>query len=92
MRDFYDIYEIMNSKAEEVNLDVLKYAFESTCVRRGTVYDKADVEVILDKIKADKGMEDMWNRFRTVNYFVEGLDWKEIVSFVIGEMAFLYKL
>lgn len=92
MRDFYDIYEIMNSKAEEVNLDVLKYAFEATCVRRGTVYDKADVEVILDKIKADKGMEDMWNRFRTVNYFVEGLDWKEIVSFVIGEMAFLYKL
>lgn len=92
MRDFYDIYEIMNSKAEEVNLDVLKYAFEATCVRRGTVYDKADVEVILDKIKADKGMEDMWNRFRTVNYFVEGLDWKEIISFVIGEMAFLYKL
>ncbi len=32
MRDFYDIYEIMNSKAEEVNLDVLKYAFEATCV------------------------------------------------------------
>lgn len=31
MRDFYDIYEIMNSKAEEVNLDVLKYAFEATC-------------------------------------------------------------
>lgn len=92
MRDFYDIYEIMNSKAEEVNLDVLKYAFEATCARRGTVYDKADVEVILDKIKADKGMEDMWNRFRTVNYFVEGLDWKEIISFVIGEMALLYKL
>lgn len=92
MRDFYDIYEIMNSKAEEVNQDVLKYAFEATCVRRGTVYDKADVEVILDKIKADKGMEDMWNRFRTVNYFVEGLDWKEIISFVIGEMALLYKL
>lgn len=92
MRDFYDIYEIMNSKAEEVNLDVLKYAFEATCERRGTVYDKADVEVILDKIKADKGIEDMWNRFRTVNYFVEGLDWKEIISFVIGEMAFLYKL
>ena len=92
MRDFYDIYEIMNSKAEEVNLDVLKYAFEATCVRRGTVYDKADVEVILDKIKADKGMEDMWNRFRTVNYFVEGLDWKEIISFVIGKMALLYKL
>ena len=92
MRDFYDIYEIMNSKAEEVNPDVLKYAFEATCVRRGTVYDKADVEVILDKIKADKGMEDMWNRFRTVNYFVEGLDWKEIVSFVIGEMALLYRL
>ena len=35
MRDFYDIYEIMNSKAEEVNLDVLKYAFEATCVGRG---------------------------------------------------------
>ena len=32
MRDFYGIYEIMNSKAEEVNLDVLKYAFEATCV------------------------------------------------------------
>ena len=92
MRDFYDIYEIMNSKAEEVSLDALKYAFEATCARRGTVYDKADVEVILDKIKADKGMEDMWNRFRTVNYFVERLDWKEIISFVIGEMAFLYKL
>lgn len=40
MRDFYDIYEIMNSKAEEVNLDVLKYAFEATCVFKRRIFVK----------------------------------------------------
>ena len=91
MRDFYDVYEIMSSKAEQVDMDVLKKAFESTCVKRETAFSEEEVNVILDKIKVDSGLEEMWNRYRSVNYFVNELEWYEIISFNAEKIAIMFK-
>lgn len=91
MRDFYDIYEIMSSKAEQVDMDVLEKAFESTCAKRETAFSKEEVNVILNKIKVDSGLEEMWNRYRSVNYFVNELEWYEIISFDAEKIAIMFK-
>lgn len=81
MRDFYDVYEIMNAKSEQIDKDVLKKAFEATCIKRGTLFSKADIEVVSSKIKDDTGLEEMWERFRSENFFVHESEWNEIISF-----------
>lgn len=91
MRDFYDVYEIMSSKAEQVDMNVLKKAFESTCVKRETAFNEEEVNIILDKIKVDSGLEEMWNRYRSVNYFVNELEWYEISSFDAEKIAIMFK-
>lgn len=63
MRDFYDVYEIMNSKADQISFDVLKKAFAATCMKRETSFGEEEVRETLDKIKDDSGLEEMWNRF-----------------------------
>ena len=47
MRDFYDVYEIMNSKADQISFDVLKKAFAATCMKRETSFGEEKVRETL---------------------------------------------
>ena len=86
MRDFYDVYEIMNSKADQISFDVLKKAFAATCMKRETSFGEEEVRETLDKIKDDSGLEEMWNRFKRVNYFVDDLPWGEISETIVDNI------
>ena len=81
MRDFM-MYEIMNSKADQISFDVLKKAFAATCMKRETSFGEEEVRETLDKIKDDSGLEEMWNRFKRVNYFVDDLRGRNIETIV----------
>ena len=83
MRDFYDVYEIMNIKADQVNMKILREAFGATCKRRETVFEKTEVENILEKIEVDSGLVELWDKFCKNNYFVGNLEWNEIAEFCI---------
>lgn len=86
MRDFYDVYEIMNSKADQISFDVLKKAFAATCMKRETSFGEEEVRETLDKIKDDSGLEEMWNRFKRVNYFVDDLPWGEVSETIVDNL------
>lgn len=86
MRDFYDVYEIMNSKADQISFDVLKKAFAATCMKRETSFGEEEVRETLDKIKDDSGLEEMWNRFNRVNYFVDDLSWGEVLETIVDNI------
>lgn len=83
MRDFYDIYEIMTIKAEKVDSNTLKKAFDATCGKRETVFEKEEMDSILEKVETDSGFAEMWGRYKGANYFVGELDWIEVVRFDI---------
>ena len=86
MRDFYDVYEIMNSKADQISFDVLKKAFAATCMKRETSFGEEEVRETLDKIKDDFGLEEMWNHFKRVNYFVDNLSWGEVSETIVDNI------
>lgn len=81
MRDFYDVYEIMTVKADQVEMKTLKEAFDATCKKRETAFEKEKMESILEKIETDSGLAEMWGRFKKAYYFVGELDWELIVRF-----------
>ena len=90
MRDFYDVYEIMNSKADQISFDVLKKAFVATCMKRETSFGEEEVRETLDKIKDDSGLEEMWNRFKRVNYFVDDLTWGEVSETIVDNIEIIF--
>ena len=47
MRDFYDVYEILKVNSVQVDEEVLKRAFEATCVKRNTILNKIIIKNVL---------------------------------------------
>ena len=69
-----------------ISFDVLKKAFAATCMKRETSFGEEEVRETLDKIKDDSGLEEMWNRFKRVNYFVDDLPWGEISETIVDNI------
>ena len=40
----------------------------------------------LDKIKDDFGLDEMWNHFKRVNYFVDDLSWGEVSETIVDNI------
>ena len=53
LRDFYDVYSIMNFYEEQIEKRVLYDAFSATCEKRKTIFTKDDIEATLHLISDD---------------------------------------
>lgn len=89
MRDYYDVYEVMKLKEDQIDMKMLKAAFDATCKKRETFFDERKIELVLGKIKMDDGLAELWNYFRNNYYFVEKLEWNMIVE---SDIACIRKL
>ena len=69
-----------------IHFDVLKKAFAATCMKRETSFGEEEVRETLDKIKDDSGLEEMWNRFKRVNYFVDDLSRGEVSETIVDNI------
>jgi len=78
LRDFYDLYSI--SKDVSFDIDVLKSAFNATCVKRNTVFSQEKILKELHLISDDEEMKNRWMLFRNKNYFVGAVQWEIAVS------------
>lgn len=83
MRDFYNLYEVMRICADRVDKDILRQAYRATCRKRGTIFSKEEMAEILTMIEKDVRMAEMWEQFRKRNYFVGGLEWKDVLNGVL---------
>ena len=64
----------------------MKKAFAATCMKRETSFGEEEVRETLDKIKDDSGLEEMWNRFKRVNYFVDNLSWGKVSETIVDNI------
>lgn len=56
MRDFYDIYLLLDEKGDEINDDHLKAAFAATCRRRQSSDSIKEIDEIIDAVAASAVM------------------------------------
>ena len=80
VRDFYDVYEITHKKSYEA--ETLKTAFWATCEKRGTVFTSEQMQSVLEDIGSDIEMSERWNQFEKNNYYVENLNFDEVMDSV----------
>ena len=65
LRDFYDVYSIMNFYGEQIEKLVLYDAFSATCEKRKTIFSKDDIEATLHLISDDLHMADLYRLYNT---------------------------
>ena len=76
MRDFYDIHVLMQQTP--IDHKVLHDAFMATSMKRNTTDILPRFDSILEEVKTDPAMQDMWNKYRRDNFFVGELTWEEV--------------
>lgn len=78
MRDFYDLYEIIQKM--KFSWNIYKDAFDATCRRRQTVFTKEEIKLELQNLHSSIQMEEFWNQFKYKNYFVEDIECSKMLS------------
>lgn len=87
MRDYYDIYMIVKNDHANIEFDILKDAFNATCLKRNTVFDKDAIADGLLAVKGDYEMKERWEHFKSENFFVGDVLWEEVLSSLEKVMA-----
>lgn len=82
MRDFYDVYELVNGDKVNVERRLLLEAFSATCAKRKTVFNFSQMERTLQEIREDKGLEKLWELYRKDNFYVGDMKWPSVCETV----------
>ena len=90
LRDFYDVYSIMNFYEEQIEKQILYDAFFATCKKRKTIFSKDVIETTLHLISEDLHMEELWRQFRKNNFYVGDLEWKTVIDCVENTMKSVF--
>ena len=71
MRDFYDLYNLYNLRKEEIDFDTLKQAIISTSNRRESLSLIKEAMEIIEDIKEDYYLKELWKVYLADNLYVE---------------------
>ncbi len=81
MRDFYDIYVLLQTQRQNIDASVLKEAFKNTIKIRGSEYLMQDTSgQILSELKDSKAMQDLWKRYQKRYDYAKNIPWKKAVK------------
>ena len=78
MRDFYDIYILLELQIENIDFKVLSKAIINTAEKRNTRNVISEGDLILDEIFSDENMLKSWANYQLKYSYAEGISWEEI--------------
>ena len=83
LKDFYDIYILINTKIKEINKDNLIKAIENTFKRRETNIDIEQFEIIIKELSEDDNLNNLWNEYCNKNQYVKNVTFKETIDALV---------
>ena len=75
LKDFYDIYVLLNTKLDEINLETLKLAIRNTFNKRETKYDISEFYLIIDELKENNDLKRLWIEYQNKNNYSKTIDY-----------------
>ena len=82
IRDFYDICMLTRLKHDEIDFDILREAYKATSLKRGTYESSAEIYDTIAYFMDSEEAAAAWSKFKRDNYFVNDLEWDEVISSV----------
>lgn len=78
LRDFYDIYALLETKENSLNTDQLQKALLSTASHRGSEGLLQEGEAILREVFQSSYMEQLWERYQKQYRYAADINWEAI--------------
>ena len=73
LKDFYDVYILINTKINELSKDNLIKAIKNTFERRETNIDMEQFNEVIKYLNDDKNMNNLWNEYVSKNPYAKSL-------------------
>lgn len=80
MRDYYDIYAIMNLLEPVFNKKLFKEAYISTCKNRHSDHLIGDESRIIELIKNDDNLINLWDKYKEKYEYARDITYKQTIS------------
>lgn len=83
VRDFYDIYILVNTRREQINIEILKQAIGITAMKRESTESINDSARILNILVVDEELQRKWKLYRKEYAYAKEVEWEDVVKAVI---------
>lgn len=94
LKDFYDVYILINTKIDDLNRSNLIKAIKNTFKRRETNFDLEQFNEVINDLSNDNNMNNLWNEYVSKNPYAKGVKFedtikaiKEIVEILESELV-----
>lgn len=88
IRDFYDVYMLINTQKNNIDMGVLKKALISTTKHRGTFeIINTQWKSIIKELEDDITMQKRWDTYKKDNFYADGIEYKDLINvlYELGE-------
>jgi hypothetical protein len=82
MRDYYDVYVLMNFRAQNIDGGLLRKAIETTAAARESTAVLAESGVTLALLADDATMQSRWALYQKEFSYAKGIAWKDVIMAV----------
>jgi len=82
MRDFYDVYILINFQSQNIDKALLRTAIHATVDSRESAEIIAIVSVTLELLDDDSAMQNQWANYQKDFAYAKDISWKEIMDAV----------
>lgn len=82
MRDYYDLYSLYHLRKDGIDFEVLKQAILATAAKRESLTFIKDAREIIEDIRIDSYLNDLWQVYLTDSPYAEQLNFLDTVEVV----------
>lgn len=80
LKDFYDVYILINIKMNELNKNNLIKAINNTFKRRETNIDIEQFNEVINDLIDDNNMNNLWNEYVSKNLYAKGVKFEDTIN------------
>lgn len=80
LKDFYNVYILINTKMNELSKDNLIKAIKNTFERRETNIDMERFNEVIKDLNDDKNMNNLWNEYVSKNPYAKGVKFEDTIN------------
>lgn len=88
IRDYYDVYMLMNTQSKNIDKEVLKDAIVLTAKHRNTAEEIKEWKKVINQIESNSELQRQWKTYQKNNFYAEDIKYLELIESLkkIGEL------
>ena len=80
LKDFYDVYILINTKIDDLNRSNLIKAIKNTFKWRETNFDLEQFNEVIDDLSNDNNMNNLWNEYISKNSYAKNVKFEDTIN------------